>query len=263
MTSKFTKIKTEKIDSIGKIILNSPETLNIIEKETFTEINEAFSRFESDDVKIILITAVCGISKKGKKVFCAGVNLKKYNEKIELAKTVPARFKEELKSARSLLTRIEKLNKPVVIGINGFITGGFFELALACDMVLVSESAAMSLNEINVGLIPGYGGIHRLLKLLGKNRAMEIIATARHISANEALKLGIASKVFKDREFELKIHEFCRELAMKPSNSLYLVKNTMQKILNGEDIEEVEINSFLKAICFEDAQKAINNFLQS
>ncbi len=263
MTDEFTKIKLEKIDYTGKIILNSPETLNIIEKNTFVEINEALNRFESSDVKVVLITAFCGTSKKGKKVFSAGVDLKKYNEKIEMAKLSPERFKGELKAARGLLSKIEKYNKPVVIAIDGFITGGFFELALACDIILVSESALMSLNEVNIGLIPGYGGIHRLLRLFGRNRAMEIIATARQITAKEAFEMGLVSKVFKNREFNKKIHEYCSELATKPANAFYLVKNTLSRVLNGENIEEVEIENFLKAICSPEAEKSVEKFLKN
>jgi len=259
---EFSRIKTEKKDSVGKIILNNPKTLNVIEKETFHEIGEALDHFEKDDVKVILITAVCGISRTRKKVFSAGVNLKKYNEKIELAQDVPERFKGELKASRSLLVRIEKYSKPVIIAINGLVTGGFFELALSCDTVLVSESSVMSLNEVNIGLIPGYGGLSRLLNLVGKNRAFDLMATARLVDAKEAFRLGIATKIFKNRGFDSQAIKYCRELAEKSSNSLYLIKDSMRKISEGKDEEEIEVDNFLKAICSEDAQKGVNNFLR-
>lgn len=262
MTTHFTKIKIEKKNSIGKIILNSPKTLNIIEKETFPEINEALNHFESDDVNVILITAACGTSRNRKKVFSAGVNLKNYEEKIQLAKTSPSRFKGELKASRSLPVKIEKYNKPVIIGINGMVTGGFFELALACDMILVSESAVMSLNEVNLGLIPGYGGIHRLIRLVGKNKTFELISTTRTIRAKEAYELGIAAKVFKNIGFESQIEKYCAELTKKPTNSLFLVKHAMEKILSGESPEDVEIDNFTKAVCSEEAKKGITGFLK-
>ncbi len=263
MENEFTRIKTEKYGSIGRIVLNSPETLNIIEKETFPEINEALNTFETDkEVKVVLISAVCGVSGSKKKVFSAGVNLKKYDAKFEQAKVAPARFKGELKASRSLITKIETYKKPVVIAINGFITGGFFEVALGCDAVLVSESATMSLNEVNIGLIPGYGGISRLLRLVGKNRAYDLIANSRGISSHEALELGIATKILESKGFESQAVDYCLELAGKPVNSLFLVKRAIHGILNGENPEELETDSFLKAINSDDARELIAGFLQ-
>jgi len=251
-------IKIEKAESIGKIVLNSPETLNIIEKETFQEIHTALDEFEDSDIKIALISAVCGVSRSGKKVFSAGVNLKNYDEKIKLAKTDPDRFKEELRSARGLIERIERLNKPVVIAIDGFVTGGFFELALGCDVILASKSAAFSLNEVNIGIIPGYGGIHRLLRLVGKNRTFEIIAAGRKIDAREAYELGIVTKILDN---DAQVTEYCQKLAAQPSSSLCLVKDTMQRISAGENPEEVELENFLKAVTSQEAETKIKAFL--
>lgn len=258
----FSKIKIEIDNGIGQIILNSPESLNLIEKETFSEINEALNIFEYSDAKIILISAICGLSKKGEKIFSAGVNLKKYDEKFELAAISPERFKGELKASRSLLLKIEKYSKVIIIAIDGFVTGGFFELALACDMVLVSESASMSLNEVNIGLIPGYGGIHKLCRLIGKNRAMEIILTGRKISAKESMDIGIASRMFKNRSFNKKVQEFCLEFSEKSSVSLFLIKKTIREIFEGNATEKLEIDNFYKAICSNQAQNAINKFIE-
>ncbi|HSA07349.1 MAG TPA: enoyl-CoA hydratase/isomerase family protein [Candidatus Gastranaerophilales bacterium] len=261
MSFEFTKIKIEKIDSVGKIILNSPETLNIIEKETFEEINEALNHFETqNETKIILISAICGVSRAGGKIFSAGVNLKKYNEKLDMVNTSPDYFKEHLKSSRALIRRIEQFNKPVVIAVDGFVTGGFFELALACDVVLTSRSAVFSLNEVNVGLIPGYGGIHRLLRLIGKNRAFEIIATSRKINAEEAFSLGISLQIFDEDNFDIETNKFCQQLALKPQSSINLVKETIYGILSGKNVEQIEIENFIKAISSEDAEKQIKLF---
>jgi enoyl-CoA hydratase/carnithine racemase len=276
-------IKTEKAGSIGKIILNRPETLNIIERETFSQIHAALDEFETDDVKIILITANCGVSKKGKKVFSAGVNLKKYDEKIELAKINPEKFKEDLRTSRSLIERIENFSKPVVIGIDGFVTGGFFELALGCDAILATESAAFSLNEVNIGLIPGYGGIHRLLRLVGKNRTFEIIATGRVLEAQEAYNLGIVTQIVDDFEeychklagqnrhsegfipeespHPKAISEESRQFQIKGTLAIKLVKNTIERILAGENIEEVELENFTRVSASKEAETLINAFL--
>lgn len=259
----FKRIKTENYNKIGVIHLNNPENLNIIEANTFQEINSALDLFESDDnIKIILIKAVCGISKTGGKVFSAGVNLKEYDKKFELADKNPSEFLEILKKNRELTTKIEEFEKTIIIGIDGIICGGFFELALACDLILASEKASFRLNEVNLGLIPGYGGISRLLKIVGKNKTFEIVATGKEISPHEALNLGIVAEIFEDSGFEEKTLNYCKNLAEKSSNSLYLIKNTLHQILKNPEIEDIEIENFLKAVQSEDAREGIKAFLE-
>jgi len=264
----FLKIKTENCNKIGTICLNNPENLNIIEHDTFQEINFALNSFENDNnIKIILLKANCGTSKTGKKVFSAGVNLKEYRQKFELADKNPSVFKNSLKKNRELMTRIEEFKKPVIIAIDGLICGGFFELALACDLILTSEKAVFRLNEVNIGLIPGYGGISRLLKIVGKNKTFEIVATGKEINPKEALDLGIVSEIFNDSEFEDKILEYCGSLAEKSTNSLYLIKNTIHQVLKGKflsphtKIEKIEVENFLKAIQSEESREGIKAFL--
>lgn len=259
----FISIKTENYNRIGIIYLNNPENLNIIEHDTFQEINFALNIFENDNnVKIILIKANCGISKTGEKVFSAGVNLKEYGKKFELADKNPTEFENLLKKNRELMTRIEKFKKPVIIAIDGIVIGGFFELAMACDLILASEKAYFRLNEVNIGLIPGYGGISRLLKIVGKNKTFDIVANGREISAEEALDLRIVSKIFDDLEFEEKILNYCENLAQKSSNSLCLIKDTVNQILKNPEIEEIETKNFLKAMQSEESREGIRAFLE-
>ena len=259
----FKRIKTKNINKVGVICLNKPENLNIIESDTFQEINSALNFFENDNnIKIILIKATCGISKIGKKVFSAGVNLKEYGRKFELADKNPSEFKNSLIDNRELLTKIENFKKPVIIGIDGITCGGFFELALSCDLILASEKAFFRLNEVNIGLIPGYGGISRLLNLIGKNKTFEIIATGREISAKESLAFGIISEIFDDSEFEEKIISYCEDLSEKSLNSLYLIKNTINQILKNPAVEEIEVENFLKALQSKDSREGVKAFLE-
>ena len=282
----FIRIKTENYNKIGIICLNNPENLNIIESDTFQEINFALDSFEKDNnIKIILIKANCGVSKTGKKVFSAGVNLKEYSKKFDLADKNPTEFKNSLKKSRQLMTKIEKFKKPVIIGIDGITCGGFFELALACDLIFASEKASFRLNEANLGLIPGYGGISRLLKIVGKNKTFEIVATGKEINPKEALNLGIVAEIFDNSKFEEKTLEYCENLAEKSSNSLYLIKNTIHQLLRHceqneaihfwiasfcsqtprnddfQTIEEIETENFLKAIQSKDSREGIKAFL--
>lgn len=247
----MTNIKIQKTGPIGEIILNSPQTLNLVEEDTFSDISAALDGFEGDNgIKAVLLRAVCGASKKtGEKIFSAGVNLKKYEKKFELLDKNPEQFKSQLTQARQLLYKTEKYSKPVVIGIDGLVVGGFFELALACDVVLASKEAVFSLNEVNIGLIPGYGGINRLLRLVGKNRAYEIMATGRQIKAEEAYQLGIASKILPGEEFL----NYCNGLASKPETSLKLLK----QVINGAG----EVEGFMQAAGSGQARTLLSKYL--
>ena len=259
----FKRIKIKNHSKIGLICLNNSENLNIIKSDTFDEINFALDVFENDNnIKIILIKADCGKSKIGKKVFSAGVNLKEYDEKFELFDKNPNEFKNLLKKNRKLMTKIEESKKPVIIGVDGIACGGFFELALACDLILVSEKASFKLNEVNIGLIPGYGGISRLLKIVGKNKTFEIVSTGKEITPKNAMDLGIVAEIFDDSDFEEKTLEYCENLAEKSSNSLYLIKNTIDQVLKNNAVEETEIENFLKAIQSEDSREGIKSFLE-
>lgn len=260
----MTDIKIQKNGAIAEITLNSPDTLNLIEEDTFEKISLALDGLEQDDrIKVILIRANCGVSKKtDRKVFSAGVNLKKYDEKFELLDKAPNEFRQNLIKNRDLPKKIEKYPKPVVIAIDGLVTGGFFEVALACDVILASTSAAFSLNEVNIGLIPGYGGIQRLVKFVGKSRAYEIITTCRQIPAYEAVQLGIAAQVYDDDRFEDKVKQYCTNLSLKPQNALRLAKQVIERVSNGENIDEAEVDCFMQAVSSSEARDNINNFLR-
>lgn len=257
------KIKIVNYNRTGIIILNNPEILNLILQDTFKEIYSAFNDFEKNKrIKIILIKSVCGISKTGKKVFSAGVNLKDYEKKFELFDKNPSEFENFLREQRKLMTKIENSDKITVIGANGMLIGGFFELASACDLILASEKASFTLNEVNIGLIPGYGGIHRLLRTVGKHKTFEIIASGREIHAREALNLGIVSEIFNDEEFEEKTLEYCENLAEKSADALSLIKNTIGMLLKNDAIENTEVQNFMKAMHSEDSREGVRAFLE-
>lgn len=259
----FKKIKTENQNNIGIIVLNMPEILNLIEEDTFDEIAYALNIFEKNkNIKIILIKSNCGMSKTGKKIFSAGVNLKEYYKKFEIFDKNPIEFENFLRNQRKLMTKIENYSKLVIIAINGMVIGGFFELALSCDLILASENASFKLNEVNIGIIPGYGGIYRLLRIVGKNKAFEIIASGKEITSTEALNLNIVSEIFQDSDFDEKIIEYCENLAEKSPNALYLIKNTINKIINSNQAEETEIENFLKAFQSEDSREGVKAFLE-
>ena len=262
MDLEFKKISLSKAENIGIITLSRPDIQNTISYDTFKELDYALKLFESDEkIKVILLKANCSVSKSENKIFSVGVNLKEYDKKFQLIEENPVEFEKILKQICTLLTRMETIKKPIVAGVDGLAIGGAFEIILACDLILVSDAAQFSLKEINLGLIPGYGGIHRLLRSIGKKKTFEIVATGRDIPAQEALVLGLVAEIYADSEFNKRSMEYCRKLAQKSSQSLGLIKDTITQITNKATYDEIEIKNFIKAVSSNDAKEGISAFL--
>lgn len=262
MNTKFSNIDFKIIGNIGIICLNNPENRNILDINVFKEINHALDLFKNKPgVKIILFKANCFSSSKGK-IFSAGVNLKEYDKKFKMVENNPIEFEKMLKFSRDTLKKIESLHQPVIAAIDGLAVGGSFEIILACDLVLASKSASFYFGEVNIALIPGYGGIHRLLKSVGKQKTFEIIASGKQISTQEAFDLGIVSQIYEDNDFNNQIIEYANNLCQKSSNALFLIKKTINEITALNNIDSIEINNFLTAIKSPQAKEGVNAFLQ-
>jgi enoyl-CoA hydratase/carnithine racemase len=153
----------------------------------FAMLRELGAKVESlqwdPEVRVIVITGA------GDKAFCAGADLK---ERATLPEDQVRRF---IFTIRNLFTFIESMNKPVIAAVNGIALGGGTELALACDIRIVSESATMGLTETRLAIIPGAGGTQRLPRIVGRGKAKELIFTGRRVDAKEALEIGLANKV--------------------------------------------------------------------
>jgi enoyl-CoA hydratase/carnithine racemase len=153
----------------------------------FAMLRELGAKVESlqwdPEVRVIVITGA------GDKAFCAGADLK---ERATLPEDQVRRF---IFTIRNLFTFIESMNKPVIAAVNGIALGGGTELALACDIRIVSESATMGLTETRLAIIPGAGGTQRLPRIVGRGKAKELIFTGRRVDAKEALEIGLVNKV--------------------------------------------------------------------
>ena len=173
------------IDGIATLVIDRPKQLNALNKQTLSEINEAFeSMRENDAVKVVVMTG------SGEKAFVAGADIKEFAdfsgvEGSELAKT----------GHLTVFNVIEEFSKPVIAAINGFALGGGLELAMAAHVRIASDNARMGLPETSLGVIPGYGGTQRLPQLIGKGRALEMIFSAKMIDASTALNYGLVNAV--------------------------------------------------------------------
>ncbi|KAF8348168.1 enoyl-CoA hydratase [Amanita rubescens] len=167
--------------SVTLITLNRPKALNALSSPLFKELNQALADADNDSsVGAIVLTG-------SEKAFAAGADIKEMKDK-EFADVYKTDFLEEW-------TRLSRIRKPIIAAVSGYALGGGCELALMCDIILASGTAKFGQPEINLGVIPGGGGSQRLAQTIGKSRTMELVLTGRMITAQEADKWGLVSRV--------------------------------------------------------------------
>lgn len=171
-------------NGIYTITINRPDKLNALNKDVFTDLNIALDEIEKNpDIKSVIITG------SGPKAFVAGADISEFNSlNKEQAKALAKR-------GQDIFARIENSSKPIVAAVNGFALGGGCELAMSCHFRIASENAKFGQPEVTLGLIPGYGGTQRLVQLIGKGKAMELLMSAHMIDAKEAKELGLVNYV--------------------------------------------------------------------
>jgi len=216
----YRTIKYEKEDWVATITLNRPEVMNAINEEMAAELLAALKDFKEDQaVKVAILTAT------GEKVFCAGGDIEMFFNK--LAKDPTAQYNWLITGEEITRLMMERLEKPIIAAVNGHCLAGGLELSLACDFIIAAENATFALAEINIGLIPGWGGTTRLLRAIPVRKAREMIYTAERIGAAEAEKLGLVNKVVpKGQVYEAAL-EIAKKIASKSSYTLRLAKKAV------------------------------------
>jgi len=190
------------------IKVNRPEALNALNRGTLSELNMALDEVQKDpEVKVLVITA------EGQKAFSAGADLKEASSLDE------AGVKELIELGQSVYRKIDDFPKPVLVAINGIALGGGVELSLAGDIRVASETAKLGSPEVNIGLIPGWGGTQRLPKILGKGKAAELIFTGGIIDAREAQRIGLVDRVLSPDEFASTVNRMADAIASNPSTN--------------------------------------------
>jgi len=180
----YQTILTELDNGIFTITINRPDKLNALNKTVFDELNMALDEvYNNPEIKSAIITG------SGAKAFVAGADISEFSglskqEAMALAKR-----------GQDTFARIENAPKPIVAAVNGFALGGGCELAMACHFRVASDNAKFGQPEVNLGLIPGYGGTQRLVQLIGKGKAMELLMSAHIVDASEAKALGLVNYV--------------------------------------------------------------------
>lgn len=200
----YTSILAETKEGICTITINRPDKLNALNKNVFDELDHAIDQVYTDSqIKAVIITG------QGNKAFVAGADISEFMDIPDNKGSVLA------ERGQHVFFKIEDCPKPVIGAINGFALGGGCELAMACHFRYASDNAKFGQPEVNLGLIPGYGGTQRLTGLVGKGRTMELIMTGNLINAEEALKLGLVNAVFGQDELIPKVTDTLKLILTK------------------------------------------------
>ncbi len=182
----YNTLTTDLQDGILTITINRPDKLNALNKDVIAELGAAITEvYSNDDIKSVLLTG------SGEKAFVAGADISEFTVLDAQGGAALAR-----RGQQDVFDKIEACPKPVVAAVNGFALGGGCELAMSCHFRTASETAKFGQPEVNLGLIPGYGGTQRLTQLIGKGKAMELMMTGDMIGAEEAKALGLVNHVF-------------------------------------------------------------------
>lgn len=237
----YTTIVTELSEGIYTITINRPDKLNALNKDVFTDIDHAVEEVQNNTtIKSAIITGA------GPKAFVAGADITEFDSLDKAAAMALA------KRGQDIFLKIEQSKKPIVAAVNGFALGGGCELAMACHFRVASDNAKFGQPEVNLGLIPGYGGTQRLTQLVGKGRATELLISGVMIDAATALQCGLVNYVVPAEELLNKtrsiLHIINSKAPVAIAKCIETVNAVFDKTKNGF---EEEIKSFGE--CFETA----------
>jgi len=216
--AKEASFLTPEEENIAVVTLNRPEVLNALNTEILQELGSAMEEIKKDDkVRAVVITGAG-------RAFSAGADLSE-------APTDEAGARKRIELGQEIYDKIEDFEKPVIAAINGYAIAGGLELALACDIRIAAENAQFGFVETNVGLIPSWGGVIRLPKVVGRGKAAELILTAQRIDAKEAERIGLINKVVPPDELKSTAMWTAGTLATKAPVAVKLSKKIMARAL--------------------------------
>ena len=217
-------ILIEIVGNIGWLKINRPESLNALNTSVVEALGNSLRDMEQNpEIKVVVITGV------GEKAFVAGGDIR------EMAEMNPMAARAFSRSGQQMIETIENMSKPVIAAVNGYALGGGLELALACDFIYASEKAKFGLPEVTLGVIPGFGGTQNLARLIGPNRARELIFSGKLLSSQQAKDWGIVNEVFKAEELAARVMEISKLIA---SNGNIAVANAKDAIAHGANMSK-------------------------
>ena len=207
--------------AVALLTLNRPQSLNALNAPLLDELRQAILQVRDDSsLRAVIMTGA------GTRAFAAGADLK------ELAALLPVAMHVYAQAGQRVLDLLEQLGKPVVAAINGFALGGGCELAMACTLRIAADTARFGQPEVNLGLMPGFAGTQRLVRLVGKGRALDLLLTGRQIDASDALRIGLVNRVCPAAAVMTEARTLAGELAAKPPLA---VRSILEAVHRGSE----------------------------
>jgi enoyl-CoA hydratase len=240
-------------EDVAIIRFNRPKVLNAINPTVVAEVKDALENIAGDkSIKVLILTG------EGDKAFVAGADI------ASMKDYTPLEGKFFSRQGQELLFQLEALPIPVIACVNGFALGGGTEISMACDFIYAADSAKFGQPEINLGIIPGFGGTQRLSRLVGKSMAKELCMTGVMISAQEAKDIGLVNKVFPKESLWEETMKVAKVLASKGKVSIRAVKESIERGCD-QDLRTgcyMESDAFGMCMASEDSKEGMGAFLE-
>lgn len=249
----YQTILTDLTEGIFTITINRPDKMNALNKDVIEELGKALNEvYENAEIKSAIITGA------GEKAFVAGADISEFTDLNAEGGAALALRGQDL-----VFNKIENAPKPIIAAVNGFSLGGGCELAMACHFRTASENGKFGQPEVNLGLIPGYGGTQRLTQLIGKGKAMELLMTGDMIKAQEAKELGLVNHVFTSEELLPKTKEILKKIQTKaPLAIAKIIALVNEAATASKEGYKNEISSFGESFATDDKKEGTAAFLE-
>lgn len=244
-------VQLQLVGQVAIITLNRPSQLNALSIGLLKELESVFGDLLTQDVRVVVVTGA------GEKAFAAGADI------AEMKDLDPSGARAYSEFGNSVFRKIEQYPVPVIAAVNGYALGGGFELALACDLIIAAENAAFAFPEVSLGITPGFGGTQRLARLIGQGHAKDLMYTARRISAQEALQLGIAARLVDKTGFMDQVMAYADSIARNAPIAVAAVKRAANRgsLCDLDTGLAIEAAAFASCFDSEDQKSAMTAFL--
>jgi enoyl-CoA hydratase len=246
----YTTLLTSLENNILIVTVNRPDKLNALNSDVMSDLEKVVMEIENNvAIRAAIITG------SGSKAFVAGADISEFvglsmGEGMDLARR-----------GQTIFAKIENCHKPIIAAVNGFALGGGCELAMACHFRIASDNAKFGQPEVNLGLIPGYGGTQRLVHLIGKGRAMELLMTGNMIDAETAHRMGLVNHVVPQEELLTKARSIVELIISKAPTAISRCIESANAAINSNGGYEVEIEGFGDCFATDDMKEGTSAFL--
>ncbi len=246
----YTTLQTTLNSNILVITVNRPDKLNAINNLVMSELDKVADEIYSNpEIRSAIITG------SGEKAFIAGADISEFDGLSKEAGMAMAKYGQDV------FLKIERSPKPIVAAVNGFALGGGCELAMSCHFRVASTNAKFGQPEVNLGLIPGYGGTQRLTQLIGKGRAMELLMSGGMIDANTALQYGLVNHICEQADLLKTATSILQTINAKAPLAIAKCIAAVNAVFENTDGYEVELNGFADSFATEDMKEGAAAFL--